>query len=266
MGSRIGRTIYLLGAWCSLLVALSTVPALVAASAGDRDVFLAFVTTGALAAFIALILVLGFQGFARRRNLTNLILLPLLGFILLAFIAGLPRYFHAGDAGRLSLVLFEGMAALSTSGVSAYEPGTSGGLLAFQIWRALLSGLGAFGSVVLALTIATHMNAGGIKLHRSPVHNAAHEKGHSRLSAVARQLLPVYLALIVVMFILFLISGSPSGEALVLALGAISTAGIYPGSEMHLAGGAIQLVALLGMIVGGLNLDYLYGTTCQMHF
>lgn len=258
LGSRFGRTLFLLGAWSSLIVALSILPAMVALAHGDQSIFLSFVTTGGIAAFLSMILVFGFQGLKRRRNLTNLVMLPFLGFILLAFLGGLPRYFHAGEAQQISMILFEGMSGISTSGVSAYSDDGSGGLIAFRIWQALLSWIGAFGTVVLAVTIANHVNAGGLKLHRSPVHNATVDQGHSRLSVVAKQLLPVYTAVTLVFLVSFAISTGSFTSAIVLALGSISTAGILPAGEAGLAGGWTQMIALVGMVFGALNLDYHY--------
>ncbi len=257
MFAHYGRMLFLLGLWTSITAFLAVIPALFALIDDDYHTFQVFLSTSLFAGFFALTFVISFWGYERRRTMGALILLPVLGFLFLAVVGGLPQFLLAENS-HWSLILFEGMSSITTTGVSATAD-PSAGLYAVVLWRALLSWLGAFGSVILALTIASHVNAGGLRLHRSPVHVSDAGSGHARLSATAMRLMPFYIGLTSVIFLSFWIVGAGFRDSIILALSVISTAGITSdiGSAI-IPSGMVQAVALGAMIIASLNLDYHY--------
>ena len=257
MLQRYGRMFYLLGVWGGLSVVLSLIPAWAAMRLGDHETAAAFLSSAAIGAFIASTLIIGFHGSPPRRTMRGLVLLPVLGICSLAIMAGLPQFLLAEDPD-LALLFFEGMSSITTTAVYAFadpEHQTYPVLL----WKALLAWMGGFGAVVLSITIANHLNVGGLRLHRSPVHNADVDQGHARLSATASTLLPLYAGLTFAFFLCFWFASGDAGSGLILALGAMATAGVSPQVDGgFIMGGTVQVVALVAMLIAGLNLDYHY--------
>ncbi len=130
---------------------------------------------------------------------------------------------------------FEMLSSFTTTGATVYEPGRLPPSV--HLWRALSGWLGGFFALLAAYAILTPLNLGGAEVLSGRVPGqdsgggqAGRQAGISqRLNRHAVELLPVYAALTLLLWILLLIAGEDGLLALSHAMGTISASGITAG-------------------------------------
>lgn len=129
---------------------------------------------------------------------------------------------------------FEMLSAFTTTGASLYPPESLAPSL--HLWRALTGWLGGFFILLVAGAILAPLNLGGAEvgtgrpagqMRRGPVAQpAAGESAAARLLREAWRLLPAYAALTGILWLALTAAGEAGINALVLAMGTLSTSGI----------------------------------------
>lgn len=143
---------------------------------------------------------------------------------------------------------FEMLSAFTTTGASVYPP--AGLAPSLHLWRALVGWLGGFFILLVAGAILAPMNLGGAEvgtgrpagqMRRGPGSQMPGSQdsasrgtgprqggadGGARLLREARRLLPAYLALTGILWIALTAVGEAGLNALVLAMGTLSTSGV----------------------------------------
>ncbi len=180
----------------------------------------------------------------RPRNPARSHLAALVGaYAVLPLVMALPLVETVPDT-TLANAWFEMVSAFTTTGASVYAPDRLPD--AVHLWRALAGWFGGFLSLLAAYAILAPLNLGGAEVStgRIPgrgVRGAAQitrtaDPGE-RLTRFALQLFPVYCALTLGLWVLLLIAGDSGVNALIFAMGTLSTSGIF-GQVAVGAGGA----------------------------
>lgn len=248
------RLFYLIGSWILVLAGLQLIPLLYALSVGESDAAGAFFASASLALLLGGALFLGFRSTEKVRVPRLTIFLPLVGVASLAVMAGLPLFLLFPDNGFLR-AFYDGMSQITTNGSTSYE-GMIDQMRSIMLWRALASWIGGLMAISFTLSLLMAMNSGGLQLHRSPLHFGDRETGYQRLRATTRAVLPVYLFATLLCFILLWITGTARFDAFLIALSAVSTAGIVSDATLHAQGLLSQLVLAFFLLVGLSNWDF----------
>lgn len=111
-------------------------------------------------------------------------------------------------------------------------------------------------AVAFALSLLMAMNSGGIQLHQSPLHLGDRETGYQRLRSTTRSLLPIYIFVTLLCFILLWLAGNTKFDAFILALSAISTSGVVPEALVHEQGPLHQMILVVFLLIGLSNWDF----------
>jgi trk system potassium uptake protein TrkH len=250
------RLFYLIGCWILLLCAVMILPLLIAVILGEFKSFQSLFSAFLFSTLIGSCFFVGFRSTDKVRTPRLTLLLPIVGAIFMAFVAGLPFFFLLPEEGLIT-AFYEGMSLLTTNGTSAYE-GSFQDLHALTLWRALVAWVGGYVAVCVALSFLTAMNVGGLQLHQSPLPFGDSEAGYPRLRATALALYPAYIAATLLCLLLLWITGVPLFEALVLAFGTISSTGLLSNAESSVPGFWTQAILAIFMTLGVMNWDLHY--------
>ena len=248
------RLFYLIGSWILGLATLQFIPLIYALSIGESDAAGGFFASASLAFSLGGALFLGFRSTEKVRVPRLTIFLPLVGIVVLALIAGLPLYFMYPEGGFLR-AFYDGMSQITTNGSTAYE-GSIEHLRSILLWRGIASWVGGLMAISFTLSLLMAMNSGGLQLHRSPLHYGDKETGYQRLRSTTQALLPVYLFVTMLAFILFWLTGTGRFDALLLAFASVSTAGFVSEASVQSLNGFSQLVLTLFLVIGLSNWDF----------
>ncbi|TNE65853.1 MAG: TrkH family potassium uptake protein [Alphaproteobacteria bacterium] len=256
------RLFYLIGCWILILAALQVPALLVAIGLGEQAAADALIASCLLAALIGGSLFFGFRSTepVRVRRLT--VLLPILGGMSLALMAGLPFFFLIPEQGIMP-AFYDGMSLVTTTGTSAYE-GAMEKFRSLHLWRALASWFGGFMAIAVTLSLLTALNSGGLQVRRSALPYGDSEVGYPRLKSVAQTIYPIYVTMTVVCCALLMLSDMPLLDAAVLSMATISTSGIGVGTDAVVAGFWPQLVTALFMVLAICNWDMLFMRTRRL--
>ena len=248
------RLFYLIGSWTLVLAALQFIPLTFALMIGEDDAAGGFFASASLALSLGGALFLGFRSTEKVRVPRLTIFLPLAGIVALALMAGLPLYFLYPEGGFLR-AFYDGMSQITTNGSTAYE-GSIEHLRSILLWRGISSWIGGLMAISFTLSLLMAMNSGGLQLHRSPLHYGDRESGYQRLRSTTQALMPVYLFVTMLAFILFWLSGVDRFDALLLALASVSTSGFVPDATVQSLGAISQFLLAIFLVIGLSNWDF----------
>jgi trk system potassium uptake protein len=139
---------------------------------------------------------------------------------------------------------FEMISAFTTTGATVYDPGRLPD--AVHLWRALVGWFGGFITLLAAYAILAPLNLGGSEVASGRVPGRGSQGASQvtrtaepteRLVRFALQLFPVYTALTLTLWVGLLTVGDSGINALILAMGTLSTSGIV-GQPMADTGGS----------------------------
>ncbi|MEZ5755030.1 MAG: TrkH family potassium uptake protein [Paracoccaceae bacterium] len=241
---------YVFGRILIVLAILMVAPAIVDWSAGDRNAW-AFVVsalvTGGGGGLVALATVNRTGGAFDIRQaylLTAAIWFGLPVFAALPFMLGVP-HLHFTEA------YFEAVSGLTTTGATVIygldemPPG-------MNLWRGLLNGAGGLGIAFVAMIFLPVMRVGGMQFFRTEGFDTF-GKALPRATDIARDLLAVYVGLILIAGLTFAAIGMTALDATVHAIAAIATGGFSPRDDsFNRYAGAGEYFGALFMLLGSL--------------
>lgn len=252
-----GRLMGLLG---NILVTISLlmIPAIILSIIdGDPAVTSAFTTASLISSLFGILFIFTFFGAESTGKMTTAMAGSILASVVIAFFCGLPSILLSPDTS-LIMGFFDGMSAFTTMGVTSY-PNIDGMPRALTLWISIVGWLGGFASIMMVLSILTACNSGGMQMHVSPLSVGAGGGFASRMYSAGRVMFPIYAGLTLSCYILLWMGPMGAFQALVRAMGAISTSGVYlPDSGVAISGFYTQLIMVIFMLVGMFNLDYHY--------
>lgn len=241
---------FVFGCILIVLAVLMLAPAFVdwRAGNGNADDFLqsAFVTAG-----VGVLLVLATSSGASKSYdirqaylLTAVIWLLTPAFGALPFMLGAP-HLHFTEA------YFESVSGMTTTGATVIY-GLDTLPAGMNLWRGLLNAAGGLGIAFVAMIFLPVMRVGGMQFFRTEGFDTF-GKVLPRASDIAKQLLGVYLGLIVVAALVFSAIGMNALDAAVHAMAAVATGGFSPrDASFNVYTGAGEYFGALFMFLGSL--------------
>ena len=233
-----------LGALLRLGAPVFLVPALVAAAAREWPEALSFGGVAALA-FVAggLRWRSRLRGRAKDLGLRDALLVTAAGYLAFALLGALPLLRHGAPVDAF----FDSVSGFTTTGLGMLDPEKLP--FSIQFFRAWSQWIGGAGIAVLSVAVLLPPGTTAARLHESEAERSGLV---GSVVATARVVLAAYLALTVGAVVLLALAGTPSWEALLHGLAAISTGGFSPRSESLAAGdGAARLLALAFVMLAG---------------
>jgi len=178
-------------------------------------------------------------------------------WVAVALVGALP-YLLAGTISNPAGALFESMSGFTTTGstilvdIESAAPG-------ILLWRSVTQWLGGMGFIVLGVAVLPYLGVGGMQLFRLESPGPTTDRLRPRIRETAKLLWFVYIALTVVLMVLFRIGGMSAYDAVNHALTTMPTGGFSTRNDSMAAFSAyIQWVTILFM--------YLAGTSFTLHY
>lgn len=241
---------YVFGRILIVLAILMLGPAAVDWSLGDpnwQPLFFSALITGGVGGLIALATENGLRGaFGIRQAylLTAVIWFGVPAFGALPFMLGVPRL-HFTEA------YFEAVSGITTTGATVIY-GLDGMPAGMNLWRGLLNAAGGLGIAFVAMIFLPVMRVGGMQFFRTEGFDTF-GKAVPRATDLAKQLLGVYLGLILLAGLTFAAIGMTALDAAVHAMASIATGGFSPrDASFNEYAGAGEYFGALFMFLGSL--------------
>ena len=157
-------------------------------------------------------------------------LIVLASWISCAIIGAIP-YYASGELPTFADAIFEAVAGYTTTGASSMnEISFTNSVI---LWKAITHWLGGMGILIFIITILPTMGSGGQRIVAAESPGAGLSTGAPRSKDMAKLLYLIYSGMTLIVFLLLFL-GSRMGpfEALINAMGCVSTAGLF----LHPAG------------------------------
>ncbi|MCA9764850.1 MAG: TrkH family potassium uptake protein [Carnobacterium sp.] len=181
-----------------------------------------------------------------------------LSWIVLSFFGSLP-FVISGDIPSFIDAFFETSSGFTTTGSSIL---TDVEALAHSMlfWRSFTHLVGGMGVLVFALAVMPQTGSESVHIMKAEVPGPVFGKVVAKLSASARILYAIYLAMAAVMVILLLFGGMSFFDALLHAFGTAGTGGfgVRNGSILAYDSAYIDVILSIGMILFGINFNLYY--------
>ena len=182
-------------------------------------------------------------------------LITVLFYVGLGLFGALPMYFAPEVMQSFTDAAFESLSGLTTTGATVIT-GLDELPRSLLFYRQLLQWLGGMGIIVLAVAVLPMLGVGGMQLYRAespgPVKDT---KLTPRITETARALWLIYLVLTLACAAAYWIAGMSPFDAICHAFSTVAIGGFstHDASLGHFASGAIESVAIVFMIISGIN-------------
>ncbi|MEC9367818.1 MAG: potassium transporter TrkG, partial [Pseudomonadota bacterium] len=245
--------LYLFGWTLLSLAGVMLIPVVVALRLDGIAAAQTFAVPAVLLCILSSLLIMAFRGHNELQRRRQNLLLLVCAWLLIPAAAALPLYL-AGFPGNFLHAYFEAVSGFTTTGATIFDD--LGQLpKSIILWRAMLQWLGGLTTLLALLALLGSLSGTDLMDRQLRLIGRPAQDGAENLFEVMQSVAPLYLALTVVCFLLLVVFGTPSFEALCLALSAISTGGFAPRSQPLAAyvPPAAQLVLALFMILGAVS-------------
>lgn len=229
----------------------------------------AFFYTGTLGLFATTLITIALSGRPRklRGGLGDLAAL-LAAFSVLPLVLAVPFQQALGTTSFLNAYV-EMVSSLTTTGATLFDPNRLSGTL--HLWRATVGWFGGLVMWLAAAAILAPLSLGGFEVTATaepgqadtPANHFEHSDANRRLQRSARQLVPIYTALTVVLWLCLTIAGDTPLVGLIHAMSTMATSGITPlsGLEQSTSGIAGEALMFLFMFFALSRLTFASDTT-----
>lgn len=176
-------------------------------------------------------------------------------WLVLGVLGALPLYLNAALPLSFTDAVFESMSGLTTTG-STILTGLDELPKAILWYRQQLQWLGGMGIIVLAVAILPLLGIGGMQLFRAEIPGPLKDnKLAPRIAETARNLWFIYVGLTVACAVAYRLAGMNTFDAIAHAFSTVAIGGFstYDASIGHFDSGWIELVAVVFMLLGGMN-------------
>ncbi|WP_299298762.1 potassium transporter TrkG [uncultured Tateyamaria sp.] len=216
----------------------------------------AFLYSGVLGVVIFALIGLAHAGRDPRHGALGPLVSLFSAFVILPALLAIPFY----EAVRTTTFLnayVEMVSAITTTGATMFDdPGRLNGPL--HLWRAQVAWMGGLMMWIAASAILAPLNLGGFEVtaRAEPGRSARRETGMTapevrvRIAKVSAVLIPIYVALTLLLWILLAVGGDSALVAICHAMSIMATSGISPvggltGTGAGMAGEAVMLLFML---------------------
>ncbi len=245
------RPVFLIiGILLSALAVSMVVPAVVDALAGNPD-WQVFAVSAAVTLFVGVAMALTSRSGGLHLTVRQAFVMTTLSWLVMTVFAALPLAFSELDLSYTD-AFFEAMSGITTTG-STVITGLDSAPPGILLWRALLQWLGGIGIIVMAIAIFPMLRVGGMQLFRMEPSDQS-DKAVPRATHIASSIAAIYLLLSIVLAFAYWLAGMSGFDAIAHAMTTIATGGFSTkdGSIGYLDNAAVDIIATLGMIMGGL--------------
>lgn len=236
-----------------LLAALMILPALTAMLDGNTSLAWTFTASAVLSGFFgagfAMATKRGADRFGKREGFMFLCLI----WLVLALFGAIPLHF-SGLPGRPIDAFFEAMSGLTTTGATVLD-GLETIPTAILLWRALLQWGGGLLSIVLAVSVISHLGIGGMEAYQSALPRGEGASLPARMLQTAQDLFWIYVLLTLLGAVALWAAGMSAFDGLCHAFSALSTGGFSTrdGGIAAFDSAIIELVLVALMLLGAVN-------------
>jgi len=244
------RDLQILGWLLVVIAAAQLIPA--AGSLVWGEPALPFLASAIAAAVPGLLIAFASQPTHDRVRVRDGFVLASGAWLLAAFFGALP-YVMTGTLHPLD-AFFESVAGFTTTASSVVRS-VEALPRSLLLWRSMTQWLGGVGVLIVAVALLPFLGIGGMQLFASDEARSTADSGRPRFAAVARRLFGVYLGLTAFAFVLLLIAGLGSFDAICHALTSVSTGGFSTrdGSVGSFGSRAVEWVIVIVMFLGATN-------------
>jgi trk system potassium uptake protein TrkH len=244
-------------------------PALVSFGFDETGLALTFMGSAALTAFVGGALVIATRGARSAAATSEGYVLAGVFWIVLAFFGALPILI-SGSAPSITDAYFESISGLTTTGATVFP---SAEMLPHGIlfWRSLLSWIGGFATVLLALNVLSFGSLGGMNLFTSAIPRGDRDALDVRLVHSMQALSLVYAGLTLLCAVFLWLAGMSPFDAVNHAMSTLSTGG-FSTREASIAAfrsGPIEVILIVFMVLAAVNMTLhwvvLHGRWPQHH-
>ena len=235
------------------LAALMILPALTALLDGDTALAWTFMASAVLSGFcgggFALATWHGVEDFGKREGFMFLVLI----WLVLALFGAIPLHF-SGLPGRPIDAFFEAISGLTTTGATVFED-LDTMPPAILLWRALLQWAGGLLSIILAVSLISHLGIGGMEAYQSALPRGEGANLPTRMLQTTQDLFWIYVLLTLFGAIALWATGMSAFDGLCHAFAALSTGGFSTrdGGIASFDSPAIELALMGIMLLGAIN-------------
>ncbi len=245
--------VHCLGWTVVLLAALMILPALTAMLDGDAGLAWTFAASAVLSGFFGA----GFAiatwrdeiHFGKREAFMFLVLV----WLVLAFFGAVPLHFSGVPRQPID-AFFEAISGLTTTGATTFV-GLEAMSPAILLWRALLQWSGGLLSVVLAVSLISHLGIGGMQAYHSALPRGEGASLPARMLQTVQDLFWIYVLLTLLAALALWAGGMSAFDSLCHAFSALSTGGFSTrdGGIATFGSPLIELVLMAVMLLGAMN-------------
>ncbi|WP_136683863.1 TrkH family potassium uptake protein [Falsirhodobacter xinxiangensis] len=241
---------YVIGLLVAALGVAMVFPMLIDWASGD-DNWLAFLESAIITATLGLAVAIACaNGTARSMNLQQIFLLTVGVWVALPVFGALPLMLGQPNASFID-ALFESVSGMTTTGTTVFER-LDDLPLGANLWRGILHWLGGLGIVIVAMLFLPVMKVGGMQFFKSEGFDTL-GKILPRAMDISSALIQVYVGMTVACVLVFNMLGMNGFDALMHALGTVSTGG-FSSNDASFApyAGAAEYAAVVFMIAATL--------------
>lgn len=211
---------------------LALLPALHAISSDDHETARAFFYAGLVLLILTAMIGIATAGYTPRDSARSLLAAFVGAYALLPVVMALPFLEAVPDTSFMN-AWFEMISCFTTTGASAYPADRLPPSV--HLWRGLVGWFGGFFTLLAAYAILAPLNLGGAEVASGRVAGrgaggaaqaARAGDATERLTRIAFQILPIYSALTLALWLGLLLAGETGITALIHAMGTLSTSGI----------------------------------------
>lgn len=192
----------------------------------------------------------------RELRLRDGFLVVALFWVVLSTAGAVPLYLSTEPVVTLTDALFESASGLTTTGATVLA-GLDELPRSILFYRQQMQWLGGIGIVVLAVALLPMLGVGGMQLYRAEAPGPSKESNKitPRITQTAKALWVIYLAMTVLCALSYWLAGMTAFDAIAHSFTTVSTAGFstHDASLGHFRSGAIEVVAVVFMFIGGVN-------------
>ncbi|CAN5268558.1 TrkH family potassium uptake protein [soil metagenome] len=175
-------------------------------------------------------------------------------------LAGALPYLFSGAIPAPAEALFESMSGFTTTG-STVLPNIEAVAPGILLWRSVTQWLGGMGFIVLGVAILPYLGVGGMQLFRLEAPGPTADRLQPRIQDTAKLLWEVYVALTVLLVVLYLLGGMSIFDAVNHALTTLPTGGFSTrNASMGAFSPYIQWVTIVFMYLAGVSFTLHYRT------
>lgn len=252
----ISSVIHCLGWAIALLAGLMVLPAMTALFENNLHLAWTFAASAVLSGFFGA----GFALATRRENLVfgkrEAFMFLVLVWIVLSVFAAIPLHFSDLSLHSLDAV-FEAVSGLTTTGATAFV-GLEAMSPAILLWRALLQWAGGLLSVVLAVSLISHLGIGGMEAYHNALPRGEGASLPARMLQTVQDLFWIYVLLTLLSAMALWAGGMTGFDALCHAFSAISTGGFSTrdGGIASFHSPLIEFALMVIMLLGAMNFTF----------